>query len=49
MREFSGWRVGIVTNTDKLAKATGLPFVENPTRFDHGGIKVSLYQTDPLA
>ncbi len=49
MREFSGWRVGIVTNTDKLAKATGLPFVENPMRFDHGGIKVSLYQTDPLA
>ncbi|WP_135078780.1 class I SAM-dependent RNA methyltransferase [Terasakiella sp. SH-1] len=43
---FSGWRVGIVTNSDKLAKATGLKFNNTKTAFSHGGIRVTLYQAE---
>jgi len=46
---FKGWRVGIVTNNDELARATGLKFKKAKTRFSHGGIPVTLYQTPPLA
>ncbi len=46
--QFSGWRVGIVTNSDKLLKATGLPFKGKPLSFSHGGIPVKLYKTGPL-
>lgn len=42
--EFSGWRTGLVTSSDKLAKATGLSWEEKPLAFSHGGIKVKLYQ-----
>lgn len=45
---FSGWRVGLVTNNDKLAAATGLPFGKNPLGFSHGGIRVKLYRTIQL-
>jgi putative N6-adenine-specific DNA methylase len=46
---FSGWRVGLITSEDKLARATRLPF-ERPGRpVDHGGIKIRLYQTKPLS
>lgn len=45
---FTGWRVGLVTNSDKLARATGLPFGKDPISFSHGGIKVALYKTPPL-
>ncbi len=45
---FKGWRVGIVTNNDELARATGLKFRKAKTRFSHGGIPVTLYQTSPL-
>lgn len=44
--QFSGWHVGLVTNTDKLAHATGLTFTPKPTAFSHGGINVKLYQAD---
>ncbi|NVK17910.1 MAG: class I SAM-dependent RNA methyltransferase [Methylocystaceae bacterium] len=42
--EFTGWRVGLVTSADKLAKSTGLAFDDNTLAFSHGGIKVKLYQ-----
>lgn len=46
---FSGWRVGIITDDGGLAKATGLPFLPVQKAVDHGGLKVKLYQTGPLA
>lgn len=45
---FGGWRVGLVTNSRELAKATGLPFSRKTTAFSHGGIPVKLYKTGPL-
>ena len=45
---FTGWRVGLVTNDADLAKATGLSFKPNSAPIIHGGIKISLYQTPPL-
>jgi len=45
---FDGWRVGIVTNEAALAKATELPFKEGGVSVSNGGIRVTLYQTDPL-
>ena len=45
---FSGWRVGLVTNEASLAKATGLPFLKPSEPISHGGIKIRLYQTRPL-
>ncbi|WP_169566722.1 THUMP domain-containing class I SAM-dependent RNA methyltransferase [Sneathiella limimaris] len=45
---FDGWRVGLITNSDQLAKATALPFCEKPLKFSHGGIPVKLFKTDPL-
>jgi putative N6-adenine-specific DNA methylase len=40
---FAGWRVGIVTSDDGLAKATGLP-LEPSAPVAHGGLKVRLWQ-----
>lgn len=45
---FKGWRVGIVTNSADLARATGLLFVKRTTTFSHGGIPVTLYKTVPI-
>ncbi|PRY20702.1 putative N6-adenine-specific DNA methylase [Aliiruegeria haliotis] len=45
---FSGWRVGIVTSDKGLAKSTGLPFRPVDPPVAHGGLKVTLFQTDPL-
>jgi putative N6-adenine-specific DNA methylase len=45
---FSGWRVGIVTNDDRLAEATGLTFRKKKTSFSHGGLSVKLYRTNAL-
>ncbi|CAO3410916.1 THUMP domain-containing class I SAM-dependent RNA methyltransferase [Azospirillum largimobile] len=45
---FAGWRVGIVTNEAALAKATELPFKEGGVSVSNGGIRVTLYRTDPL-
>src|SRR5690606_38339990 len=47
--EFAGWRVGIVTADAELARATGLPFGKPGTPVLHGGIRVTLWQTGPLA
>jgi len=49
LAQFSGWRVGLVTNTESLAKATRLPFTHISDPVSHGGIKVKVYATDPLA
>ena len=46
--EFAGWRVGIVTSDADLARATGLPGLENGPPIPHGGLKVKLYQAGPL-
>lgn len=49
MSRFKGWRVGIVTTDTGLAKATGLPFQPPAPPVLHGGLRVSLYRTEPLA
>lgn len=48
LARFAGWRVGLVTNEESLAKATGLPFAPPAVSVSHGGIRVSLYQAGPL-
>jgi len=45
---FPGWKVGLITNNDGLANATGLPFDNNKISFSHGGIRVKLYSTQAL-
>lgn len=46
---FIGWRVGIVTNEEALARATGLPLQKPFPTVLHGGIRVTLYVGEPLA
>lgn len=46
---FSGWRVGLITTEGGLAKATGLPWQDPGPIVAHGGLKVRLWQTGPLA
>ncbi|SFI85128.1 THUMP domain-containing class I SAM-dependent RNA methyltransferase [Celeribacter neptunius] len=46
--KFSGWRVGMITSDDSLAKATKLPWLPTGAPIAHGGLKVKLYKTDPL-
>lgn len=46
---FSGWRAGIITNEAPLARATGLPFKQTAAPVSHGGLRVTLYLTGPLA
>ncbi|SDI99374.1 THUMP domain-containing class I SAM-dependent RNA methyltransferase [Salipiger marinus] len=46
--KFRGWRVGIVTSEQGLAKATGLPFQPPGPHVAHGSLKVRLWQTGPL-
>lgn len=45
---FGGWRVGLVTTDQSLAKATGLPFGPPGKSVLHGGLRISLFQTGPL-
>jgi putative N6-adenine-specific DNA methylase len=40
---FAGWRVGVVTSDDGLAKATGLGLTPSPP-VAHGGLQVRLWQ-----
>ena len=44
-QKFSGWRVGIITADSGLAHATGLPFLPPAPPVQHGGLRVTLYQT----
>lgn len=46
---FSGWRVGLVTTERKLAEATHLPFLPPPPSLLHGGLRITLWHTAPLA
>ena len=48
LTRFAGWRVGIITTDAGLAKATGLPFRPSPPPVLHGGLRVTLFATDPL-
>ena len=45
---FAGWRVGLVTNDEGLARATGLPFGPAGPPVPHGPLKIRLYRTGPL-
>ncbi len=45
---FAGWRVGIVTSEPSLARVTNLPFLPTERPVPHGGLKVTLFRTDPL-
>jgi putative N6-adenine-specific DNA methylase len=45
---FSGWRVGLITNESILARATGLPFRPPGAPVANGGLRITLYVTDPL-
>lgn len=48
LARFAGWRVGIVTNEEPLAKATALPFEPPGPPVAHGGLRVTLYRTGVL-
>ncbi|MBK5923160.1 RNA methyltransferase [Rhodovulum sulfidophilum] len=45
---FAGWRVGLVTSDEGLARATALPFLPPAPLVAHGGLKVRLFRTAPL-
>ena len=45
---FRGWRVGIVTSDEALARATGLPLGPPGPHVPHGGLKVRLWRTETL-
>lgn len=49
LTRFSGWRVGMLTTEAALARATGLPFAPASAPVAHGGLRVSLFSTAPLA
>ncbi len=49
LKRFSGWRVGVVTSDTGLAKSTGLPFLPSGRSVLHGGLRIQLFQTKPLA
>lgn len=48
LSRFAGWRVGIITSDATLAKMTGLPFKPPAPPVLNGGLRVTLFQTDPL-
>ncbi len=49
MRErFQGWRVAMITTDVALTKATGLPFKTVGLPINHGGLRVTLFQTPNL-
>lgn len=46
---FAGWRVGLITAEPMLAQATRLPFLPPGAPVPHGGLRVTLFRTGPLA
>jgi putative N6-adenine-specific DNA methylase len=48
LTRFAGWRVGLITSEEPLAKATGLPFALTAEPVLHGGLRVTLFRTGPL-
>ena len=49
LTRFSGWRAGLITSDESLAAATGLPFALAAEPVLHGGLRIALYRTNPLA
>lgn len=49
LSRFSGWRVGLVTSDASLASTSGLPFAPPSAPVTHGGLRVMLFLTEPLA
>lgn len=45
---FAGWRVGIITTDASLANASNLPFLKPSAPVQHGGLRVTLFQTKAL-
>ena len=45
---FAGWRVGLVTSDQGLARSTGLPFGPPGPPVPHGPLKIRLYHTPAL-
>ncbi|WP_031549323.1 THUMP domain-containing class I SAM-dependent RNA methyltransferase [Parvularcula oceani] len=45
---FEGWRVGLVTSEPRLARATGLPFLDPGPPVPHGPLRVQLFRTSAL-
>ncbi|QEW18634.1 Ribosomal RNA large subunit methyltransferase L [Marinibacterium anthonyi] len=45
---FRGWRVGLMTTDNSLARSTGLPWLPPGPPIPHGGLKIRLYRTAPL-
>jgi putative N6-adenine-specific DNA methylase len=48
MTQFAGWRVGLIASEERLARATGLPFLPPEAPVPHGGLRVTLYRTAAL-
>jgi putative N6-adenine-specific DNA methylase len=48
LTRFAGWRVGLVTSEQDLARATGLPFGKPGAPVPHGGLRVVLWRTGAL-
>ncbi|MGC2856131.1 THUMP domain-containing class I SAM-dependent RNA methyltransferase [Novispirillum sp. DQ9] len=46
---FAGWRVALVTSEPALARATGLPLTPAGPPVPHGGLRVTLFTSPPLA
>lgn len=48
IKNFKGWRVGIITTDVGLAHTTTLPFIPTTAPVQHGGLRVTLFRTDIL-
>jgi putative N6-adenine-specific DNA methylase len=48
MTRFGGWRIGMIASEPTLARATGLPFLPTTAPVPHGGLRVTLFRTEPL-
>ena len=47
-QHFTGWRVGLITSEERLARTTGLRFLPPGPPVPHGSLRIRLYRTDPL-
>jgi putative N6-adenine-specific DNA methylase len=47
--EFTGWRIGMVTTDRVLAESSKLPWLPPGAPIAHGGLKLRLFRTEPLA
>lgn len=45
---FAGWRVGLIASDPAMARATRLPFLPTDAPVPHGGLRVTLFRTEPL-